>query len=98
MEKNGALLQNIQNDTAYSKFNFVSIKEEPPEEMSSESELIHFGNGERQFQINSEDQQVHSATPLVCIYEMLKTVLYVCVVVSPPPPSFICVLMSQGWK
>jgi hypothetical protein len=71
--ENGTLLQDVKNHTAYSKFNFVSIKEEPPEEMSSESDPIHFENPERQFQVNFEDsQQVHSATQLVCIYKMLK--------------------------
>jgi hypothetical protein len=74
MDKSGAL-EDIQNLTSCSKFNFVSIKEEPPEEMRSESDLIHFENSEIQFQVNSEDnQQVNSARPLVCIYKILVTV------------------------
>jgi hypothetical protein len=73
MDKNGALLQDIQNLTNYSKFNFVSIKEEPPEEISYESDMRHFEN----FQVNSEgNQQVHSARPLVCIQKILVTVLF----------------------
>jgi hypothetical protein len=75
MEKKGVFLQDIQNLTVFSKFNFVSVKEEPPEEMSSESEVMHFENPERQFQVNPEGRlRADSVRPLVCIYKVLATV------------------------
>ncbi|PNF23109.1 hypothetical protein B7P43_G09126 [Cryptotermes secundus] len=70
MDKNGALLQDIQNFTNCSKFNFVSIKEEPPEDICSESDLTHFENSEIKFQVHSEDgQQICSMRPLDILKE-----------------------------
>jgi hypothetical protein len=96
MDKNGALLQDIQNLTNCSKFNFVSIKEEPSEEICSESDLTHFENSEIKFQVNSEDsQQVCSARPLVCICRILVTVLFKCIMYLFF--ACMCVPLSQGW-
>jgi hypothetical protein len=77
MDDKAALLQDIQSRTVSSKFNFVSVKEEPPEEIDNDSGLIYFENTERQFDFNSEaNQKVHNAGPLVCIYKILVTVLF----------------------
>jgi hypothetical protein len=74
MDDHVAVLQNVQNRTISIKSNIVSIKEEPPE-VNNESHLIYFENTERHFDFNSEEnQEVHSATPLVCIHNIFVTV------------------------
>jgi hypothetical protein len=89
MNKNEALLQDVQNVINDCNFNFVSIKEEPVGEINNESDAMCFESTERQYEFSPEGiRKVHDAGPLVCIFRILVTMLF-CLCVRTIKPRLV---------